>query len=79
MTGDVVRCQSCDGMDVYWAGVSPLCAEIQFRCRECGGETWADDTRTPPQAHRPPRKGRAVCIIGQDPIGSPRRQHRRPN
>ena len=44
-------------------------------CRTVGGTP--NLTRTPPQARRPPRKGRAVCIIGQDPIGSPRRQHRR--
>jgi len=39
----VIACQWCGGTDAYVAGYSPMCVETQYRCRECGGDTYHDD------------------------------------
>lgn len=37
-----VQCQWCESMDTYESGHSPMCKETQYKCRECGGETWEE-------------------------------------
>lgn len=44
----MTACQWCDSTDTYVSGYSPMCVETQYRCRECGGDTYHDDR---PHAH----------------------------
>jgi DNA-directed RNA polymerase subunit RPC12/RpoP len=39
-TDQTVACQWCNGVDTYESGHSPMCVETQYKCRECGEETW---------------------------------------
>ena len=39
----VPECQWCGNSNTYVAGHSQFCVETQYKCHDCGKETWQDD------------------------------------